>query len=209
MDGRRDEIGLFPLGVVLLPTERVPLHIFEPRYRELIGECLNGAQEFGFVFRSDDETRAVGTRAAVTEVLNRFADGRLDVVVEGGERFEIAEATAGRSFETALVELYDDLPDPPSAESTARALVLFGHLAELTGSDIDIPDASAEQLSFELAARFEFAPPLKQELLEERSERVRLERLCEMLEKATEIVARQHEIAEIASTNGHAKPGEP
>ena len=204
-----DEIGLFPLGVVLLPTERVPLHIFEPRYRELIGECLTGKQEFGFILRADDETHSVGTRAVVNEVLNRFEDGRLDVVVEGRERFEIAEVTEGRTFETALVESYEDVPDPPSPETAARALVLFGRLVELTGSDVDVPDASSEQFSFELAARFEFSPPLKQELLESRSERARLERLCEMLEKATEIVARQHEIAEIASTNGHAKPGEP
>ena len=200
---------MFPLGVVLLPTERVPLHIFEPRYRELIGECLTGKQEFGFILRGDDETHSVGTRAVVTEVLNRFADGRLDVVVEGRDRFEIDEATEGRSFETALVEPYEDVPDPPSPETAARALVLFGRLVELTGSDVDVPDASSEQFSFGLAARFEFSPPLKQELLESRSERARLERLCEMLEKATEIVARQHEIAEIASTNGHAKPGEP
>ena len=209
VDGRADEIGLFPLGVVLLPTERVPLHIFEPRYRELIGECLTGEQEFGFILRGDDETHSVGTRAVVTEVLNRFADGRLDVVVEGRDRFEIDEATEGRSFETALVEPYEDVPDPPSPETAARALVLFGRLVELTGSDVDVPDSSSEQFSFGLAARFEFSPPLKQELLESRSERARLERLCEMLEKATEIVARQHEIAEIASTNGHAKPGEP
>jgi Lon protease-like protein len=204
-----DEIGLFPLGVVLLPTERVPLHIFEPRYRELIGECLEETQDFGFVLGGDAETHGVGTRARVTEVLNRFSDGRFDVVVEGGDRFRIVEATEGRSFETALIEPYDDLPDVAAPAAVERALALFGRLVELTGSDADVPDAASAQLSFELAARFDFAPPLKQELLEERSERVRLERLCEMLEKAAEVVARQHEIAALASTNGHAKPGLP
>ena len=204
-----DEIGLFPLGVVLLPTERVPLHIFEPRYRELIGECLEDSEEFGFLLGGDGEPHGVGTRAAVTEVLNRFADGRLDVVVEGGDRFRVVEATEGRSFQTGLVEPYDDFPDPPSPAAVARALVLFGRLVELTGSDVDVPSAESEQLSFELAARFDFAPPLKQELLEERSERVRLDRLCEMLEKAAEIVARQHAVSELASMNGHAKPSEP
>jgi Lon protease-like protein len=204
-----DEIGLFPLGVVLLPTERVPLHIFEPRYRELIGECLAEKSEFGFVLGDDAETHGVGTRATVTEVLNRFSDGRLDVVVEGGERFKIVEATDGRSFRTALIEPYDDLPGAPPSEVVARALVLFGRLVNLTGSDVDVPDAETDQLSFELAARFDFAPPLKQELLEEQSEPLRLARLCEILEQAAEVVARQREIAELASTNGHAKPGEP
>jgi Lon protease-like protein len=202
-----DEIGLFPLGIVLLPTERIPLHIFEPRYRELIGECLAERSELGVVLGDDDDTQTVGTRARVTEVLNRFDDGRLDVVVEGGARFEIAERTEGRSFQTALVSSYDDLADPAAADDITRALGLYTKLAELTGSDADPPEPSAPALSFELAARFEFAPPLKQELLEEQSERVRLNRLCEMLELAAEVVERQHEIATLASTNGHAKPG--
>ena len=204
-----DEIGLFPLGVVLLPTERIPLHIFEPRYRQLIGECLTGGQEFGLVLGDDDAMQTVGTFARVTEVLNRFDDGRLDVVVAGGRRFEIAERTEGRSYQTALVESYDDEADPAPADDIARAVGLYSRLVELTGSDADAPDAAAPALSFELAARFEFVPSLKQELLEARSERRRLARLCEMLELATEVVERQHEIALLASTNGHAKPGGP
>lgn len=204
-----DEIGLFPLGVVLLPTERIPLHIFEPRYRELIGECLEERCDFGVVLGDDEEMQSVGTRAAVTEVLNRFSDGRLDVVVEGGARFEVVEVTDGRSFRTALVEPYNDVTDPGSSADVDRALELFRRLVELTGSDVDAPDATSSQLSFELAARFDFAPPLKQELLEERSERLRLSHLREMLEKAAEVVERQHEVATLASTNGHAKPGGP
>ena len=74
------EIGLFPLGIVLLPTEQIPLHIFEPRYRELIAECLEEEREFGLILADDDGLREVGTRALVTEVLERFDDGRLNVV---------------------------------------------------------------------------------------------------------------------------------
>src|SRR5215470_2935880 len=107
-----DEIGLFPLGMVLLPTEQVPLHIFEPRYRELIGECLEEEREFGLVLADDDGIRDIGTRAAVTEVLERFDDGRLNVVVEGRERFRISELTGGRSFQTAEVEPIEDEADP-------------------------------------------------------------------------------------------------
>ena len=98
-----DEIGLFPLGIVLLPTEQVPLHIFEERYKELIGECLDEEREFGLVFADDDGLREVGTRAAVTDVLERFEDGRLNVVVEGRERFRLVELTTGRAFQTGEV----------------------------------------------------------------------------------------------------------
>jgi ATP-dependent Lon protease len=81
-----DEIGLFPLGIVLLPGEQVPLHIFEPRYRELIGECLERGVPFGLVFADESGMRGVGTEAAVVEVSHRFDDGRLNIVVEGRER---------------------------------------------------------------------------------------------------------------------------
>ena len=77
------EIGLFPLELVLLPTERVPLHIFEPRYKELIGECLTEGREFGLVLEDAEGRREIGTRARVIEVLQVFDDGRMNVVVEG------------------------------------------------------------------------------------------------------------------------------
>ena len=98
------EIGIFPLGLVLLPGERVPLHIFEDRYKELIGECLEMDREFGVVLVEESGVRAVGTRASVVEVLERFPDGRLDVVVQGGGRFRVDQITEGRSFITAHVE---------------------------------------------------------------------------------------------------------
>jgi Lon protease-like protein len=90
------ELGLFPLGIVLLPTEQIPLHIFEERYQELIGECLDLELEFGLVYADDEGLREVGTRALVTEVLDRFDDGRLNIVVEGGERFRLLQLTEGR-----------------------------------------------------------------------------------------------------------------
>ena len=96
-----EEIGLFPLGLVLLPTEQVPLHIFEPRYRELITECLDEGEPFGLVFADDDGLRRVGTLASVVEVTDRFDDGRLNVVVEGGERFRLVEANT-LDYEVAI-----------------------------------------------------------------------------------------------------------
>jgi ATP-dependent Lon protease len=201
-----EEIGLFPLGLVLLPSEQVPLHIFEPRYRELIGECLDAGEPFGLVFADDDGLRRVGTLASVVEVTDRFDDGRLNVVVEGGDRFRLKELTRGRSFHTGTIETLDDRVDPPSGDEVERAVSVFGRLVELTGADVDAPDVAVDQPSFVLAARFELAPELKLELLEETSERVRLGRLCEILETAATAVERQRAIAELAQTNGHARP---
>lgn len=196
------ELGLFPLGIVLLPTEQVPLHVFEPRYKELVGECLAEGRELGIVLADDDGLRAVGTRAAVTEVLHTFEDGRLNVVVEGRERFRLVSLTEGRSFQTGEVEPLADEPDPAAAADVERALDLFRQLAELTETEIDDPAPGSEQLSFELAARVALAPELKQELLEGISERVRLKRLCELLGRAADAVQLERAVAERASSNG-------
>ncbi len=201
-----DEIGLFPLGLVLLPTEQVPLHIFEPRYRELIAECLDDGEPFGLVFADDDGLRKIGTLASVVEVTDRFEDGRLNVVVEGGARFRLKELTEGRSFHTGTIEPIGDREDPPAAEEVERVLAVFARLVELTAAEVDAPDVEVDQPSFALAARFELAPELKLELLEETSERVRLTRLCEILEAAASAVERQRAIAALAQTNGHARP---
>ncbi len=116
------EIGLFPLGTALLPTEQVPLHIFEPRYRELIGECVDQGLEFGLVYVGDEGMHAIGTRASVVDVMQRFDDGRLDIVVEGGTRFRLVELTEGRSFHTGLVEDVSDDVDPAAAAEVERSL---------------------------------------------------------------------------------------
>jgi ATP-dependent Lon protease len=204
-----DEIGLFPLGMVLLPTEQVPLHIFEPRYRALIGECLEQEREFGLVFADEDGLRAVGTRAAVTEVLERFDDGRLNIVVQGRERFrlvEVNDVAEEERYHTGEVEPLVDQADPADAVSKEQALTLFRRLVDLTGAEVEEPDPDEEQLSFALAARFEFAPSVKQELLQSTSERLRLERLRDLLEGAAETVARQQEISARAQTNGKVDP---
>jgi Lon protease-like protein len=201
------ELGLFPLGIVLLPTEQIPLHIFEPRYRELIEECLETGEEFGLVLADDDGSLAeIGTRARVTEVLERFDDGRLDVVVEGGERFRLVGLTEGRAFRTAEVAPVEDVEDPAAPDDIARVMVLFDRLLELTGAIVERPEPDAERVSFAVAARFEFAPELKQGLLSLLSERERVEMLGDVLETAAETVEREQEIAARAATNGKVTP---
>lgn len=200
-----EEIGLFPLGIVLLPSELVPLHIFEPRYRELVGECLDEEREFGLVLADDDGLREIGTKAAVVEVVDRFPDGRLNVVVEGRGRFRLLELTDGRSFHTGTVDELVDSDDPAPPEEIERALALFRRLLEVTGADVEPPDADDPQLSFSLAGRFELAAGLKQQLLQATSERTRLARVCEILEAAAAAVERQREIAALAGRNGRVQ----
>jgi Lon protease-like protein len=196
------ELGLFPLGIVLLPTEQVPLHIFEERYKELIAECLADEEEFGLVYADSDGVREIGTRAAVIEVLARLEDGRMNVVVEGRERFRLLELTEGRNFHTGAVEPFVDEEDPAHPEAATRALELFERLRELTGSEVEVPAADSPQLSYELAARVELAPEAKQALLQEVSERVRVERVGELLAEASLTVERQRRAGERAATNG-------
>jgi Lon protease-like protein len=198
-----EEIGLFPLGIVLLPSERVPLHIFEPRYRELIGECLDEEREFGLVHVDEEGVREVGTRARVIAVLERFDDGRLNIVVEGGDRFRIVESTGGRSFDTALVEPYEDeRPRPAPPGDTARALAAFRALAQAVEAEPQEPGAESPLLSFELAGRVELPSTAKQELLELPSERLRLRRVAALLDQARRLVLFERDVAARASRNG-------
>ena len=197
------EIGLFPLGIVLLPTERVPLHIFEPRYQELIGECLESGEAFGLLYADDQGVREVGTLARVADVLERFDDGRLNIVVEGGERFRVEELTRGRSFMTAEVGEVEDEPGAVvEAETAARAAGSFRALAAVAGAETGEPDESSPALSFELAAQVELPAEAKQRLLESRVEQERLELVAELLDAARAALIAARELGERARRNG-------
>jgi Lon protease-like protein len=197
------EIGLFPLPLVLVPTERIPLHIFEPRYRELIGECLDTDGEFGLVYATGDgAVHEIGTRARVAAVVEELDDGRLNIVVEGGERFRLLELTTGRSFQTGLVEEVVDDGEPESEEDVERALAVFHDLAAAAASDVDIPPSDAPDLVWQLAARVDFGLDPKQELLASTAPGPRLRRLIELLETSLEAVRLEQALRERASGNG-------
>jgi Lon protease-like protein len=201
------ELGLFPLGVVLLPTELLPLHIFEERYQELIEECLDRNAEFGLVYADDDGLRRIGTRAAVVEVVEQFDDGRLNGVVEGGDRFQVDELTDGRSFHTAEVSPIADADDAAEAGAIDEAMRIFGVLREVTGSDVEPPDPSSPQLSFALAGKVELSAGEKLMLLRELSERRRIELVHELLEHAVLAARRVRRAAERAVTMGKVDLG--
>src|SRR5919206_2064326 len=103
------DLGLFPLPIVLVPTERIPLHIFEPRYKELVADCLESGEEFGLVLATGDgAVHEIGTRAAVAQVIEVLDDGSMNIVVEGRDRFRLLDLTTGRSFTTGVVEPVED-----------------------------------------------------------------------------------------------------
>jgi Lon protease-like protein len=200
------EIGLFPLNLVLLPGEQAPLHVFEPRYKELIGECLEDNGEFGLVLADDEGLRDVGTRAGVIEVLETFDDGRLNIVVEGRERFQLVELTEGRSFQTAEVVDIDDDGEEPTEDELEQCLVAYDRVVKAAEAELEDLDLDADSIAFQIAARVDFGTEIKQGLLELRSERERVLRLAPMLDQAADAVRRDREIRERASGNGRVEP---
>ena len=200
------EIGLFPLQLVLLPGEERPLHIFEPRYRELIGECLESGGDFGLVLADETGMREIGTRASVREVLERFPDGRLNILVEGGERFRLVELTEGRPFATAEVDDVPDEDEEPSEEEVERCLAAYRRLLDAADAELDELDLGGASLAFQIARRVDLGTDVKQDLLELRSERERVARLTPLLDRAAEAVRRERAIRERATGNGRVEP---
>jgi ATP-dependent Lon protease len=201
------ELGLFPLPIVLVPTERIPLHIFEPRYRELIEECVEASEDFGLALSSGDgAVHEIGTRARVTDVLEVLDDGRMNIVVEGGERFRLLELTTGRSFTTGIVEPVVDLDEPADPKDIERAAAIFAELAQLADTDVDLPDPGSETYDWELAARVDFGVEPKQEILAATSPRARMSRLVELLDTSLEAMRLEATLRERASRNGKVSP---
>jgi Lon protease-like protein len=201
-----DEIGLFPLNLVLVPGEQAPLHIFEPRYRELIRECLDFGNDFGLLLEDDEGMRDVGTRCNVVEVIDRFPDGRLNIVVEATERFQLLEVTGGRSYRTAEVETIPDESDTPSEDEVEEVLAAYERVVTAAEAELDDLDLDADSVAYQIAARIDFGTEVKQGLLELRSERERVVKLAPMLNQAAQAVEREREIRTRAGGNGRVEP---
>jgi Lon protease-like protein len=200
------ELPIFELPVVLLPGELMPLHIFEERYKRMIGHCLETEEPFGIVLRDDElGARRIGCTARVTEVIERFDDGRLNIVVAGElpfrvlERFETSEYPAGEVAPVPGADAEDDAADPTLGDDARAA---FADLVRrVSGSPPDAEEL-AECDSYDLAARVELPVETKQRLLELRSEDERMETLGEALRDLVQTLRRSREIAERARMNG-------
>ena len=196
-------IPLFPLDVVLFPGTPLPLHIFEPRYKEMIGECLAQNRVFGVIRAGEQSMAEVGCTAEIVTVVKEYPDGRLDLVAEGRKRFEVLSVNQERSFLQAEVRLIDDEPGTPSQEDTARATQLHSELLAMASAQQDLSAADPSLLSFYLAASLPLDLDFKQKLLSLRSEAGRLSLLIQYLEQLIPNLHRAARAREKAGGNGN------
>lgn len=172
------KIPLFPLDVVLFPGAPLPLHIFESRYREMIGECLDGSRVFGVVRAQRDGLPVVGCTARIVRVLRRYADGRLDILCQGETRFEIEALDNSRAFLQAEVDFLRDADPPASRKLRGECIALHCETLELAGLEPRGVALKPERpVSFQLAAVIPADLGFKQDILSARSDEERTLRL--------------------------------
>lgn len=177
------DFPLFPLGIVALPTESVPLHIFEDRYRTMIEECLDGDSEFGIVWLSDDELKPVGCACEVERVLERDDDGAFTILVRGTRVFRLLERQDDLPYPAGIVEFLAEPEESPDEEAAQEARDLYGELVEQATDRVLEPEELAAMSAYGMAGTVDFGTDAKQELLELRSENARL-RLLTLLFRA-------------------------
>jgi len=201
-----DSLPLFPLNLVLYPDERLPLHIFEERYKDLTSYCLDHDVPFGIV-RSDDDTFAdVGTTARIEQIVNRYEDGRLDIAVRGEERFRILATHQQKSYYTADVSLLEDEGETVDLDLKERVITQHMKLLELAGRTVR-PDLyeDVDYLSYVLAQNAALDGEQKQELLEKKTENDRIRYLIRHFESLIPKVEEQEDVNRRIRSNGHFK----
>jgi Lon protease-like protein len=200
-----ERFPLFPLGLVLLPGEVVPLHIFEERYKLMIGECLERESEFGIVWLADDELKDTGCAARVTQLLERMDDGRMNILVQGTTPFLLQRRIDDMPYPAGDVELLDEVDDGDPADAGEEARGRYADLVERVTDSRPSEADLAELDAYGMAATIDFDLDAKQALLEVRSERGRLERLAELFEAAMERLEQAQHAAERARGNGKVR----
>ena len=204
-------IPLFPLGVVLLPDMSMPLHIFEERYKQMIGECLTENKTFGLVLFDGQAIRPVGCMARITNVLKRYDDDRMDIMIRGEERFVIRELIQQRAYLQARVFFFDDARDDAGAETGLDALV--EHALNLAREAVDVGIDTIhdgfggrydpKQLAFTIAALEGFTPAERQGFLEMTSPVERLEKCVQVFSRIVKRNRLTKEIQQMIKGNGH------
>ena len=207
---------LFPLGIVALPSESVPLHVFEDRYKRMIERCLSADQgsvesEFGIVWLSDEELKEVGCACEIERVLERMEDGRLNILARGTRPFRLLERQHDLPYPAGVVEFLadEDAGEQDEADAVAgtSARELYGELVEqatdrtLSEQEVGAMDA------YEMAGTVEFGTDAKQELLELRSENARLRLLALLLRAAIKRLELIDRAQARAQSNGKVRFG--
>jgi Lon protease-like protein len=204
-----DRFPLFPLGMVLPPQEVAPLHIFEERYKAMIGACLEHEREFGVLWLSDGGLREVGCAARIPRLLERLDDGRMNVLAEGTRPFRLLRRVDDLAYPAGDVELLDE--EVASGEIDlavgAAARKRYADLVE-RATDERPDETDLEALgAYEMAASVDMALDAKQELLELRGEEARLRRVEGLFEETLRRLDYAERAGELARTNGRARPG--
>ena len=184
---------LFPLGLVALPSELIPLHIFEERYKAMIGHCLEEESEFGIVWLADDGLRETGCACEIAEVLERMPDGRINLVARGTRVFRIEERQDELPYPAGTVEFLDDRDEVTDPEAAAGAHLAYADLVEQATDRTPEPGEIEAMSAYEMAATVEFGLDAKQGLLDLRSETARMKlvtRLCRAAIKRLDFIDR-------------------
>jgi Lon protease-like protein len=199
-------LPLFPLDVVLLPGTPLPLHVFEPRYKEMISECLADKQPFGVVRAKQEGVADIGCTAEIITVTKKYEDGRMDIVTEGRRRFEVMQVDQERSFLRAEVVYLDDEAERATGEEVAQALKLHGEILKLAGAEPErAVDLDQRTLSFRLAGSLPLDLDFKQTLLGMNSESARIHALISCFETILPNLRRAVHARQKAGGNGHAR----
>ena len=196
---------LFPLpDVVHFPHLLLPLHIFEPRYRKMIGLCLTEKREFGMILAKEKDLAAVGCTAEIVQKLKDYDDGRMDILSEGRAVFRLNEVLNEEAYYEGFVEYLPDEPAAPDAEKEKRLTELFSRVRSLmrgeapaSGPKHDVP------LSYRIAAQLPLDLPEKQQLLELREERARQDYLLKWMNDTLPRMLRTQHVRQLAGGNGH------
>jgi uncharacterized protein len=195
-------LPLFPLEVVLLPGTPLPLHIFEPRYKEMIGECLDQKIPFGVVRVKEEGVAEIGCTAEILNVAKKYDDGRMDIVTEGRRRFEVMEVNQERSFLRAEVLYLEDESVQAGAEEVKQAVKLHAEIAQLAGTE-PRTQAAERPLSFQLAGSLPLDLDFKQALLGMPSEAERIPAVVSYFEAILPGLRHAVRARQKAGGNGH------
>ena len=195
-------LPLFPLEIVLFPGAPLPLHIFEPRYKEMIAECLEQKRPFGMVRAKENALASVGCSATILNVIKKYDDGRLDIAAEGVQRFEIESLNQERSYLQGEVTYFDDDPSQVGSAPKQTLIQLHEQLFSILGHNVEI-QRDADPLSFQLAHELPVDLDFKQALLEMKTEAERIETLTEYYRATIPKVEKTLLARERAGRNGH------
>jgi Lon protease-like protein len=201
------DFPLFPLGLVALPHELVPLHIFEERYKTMIGECLDREAEFGIVWAADDGMRPVGCAMEIAEVLERMEDGRMNILSRGTRPFRIVDEQEDLPYPAGTVEFLSDKEEEADPETADAAHEAYGVLVEQATDRTLDPDELGAMTAYQMAATVDFGLDAKQGLLDLRSENARLRLVARLFRAAAKRLDFMERAQERARSNGKVRFG--